>query len=86
MISPFVAPPRAHLHQVGQAVHVRLRPRHFGPEAAPQTQQVGGHADGQLRKDEGNEEGVEIMEFFFRNKPGIVDIIWYLVDTNMDVF
>ena len=75
MISPFVAPPRAHLHQVGQAVHVRLRPRHFGPEAAPQTQQVGGHADGQLRKDEGNEEGVEIMEFFFRNKPGIVDII-----------
>jgi hypothetical protein len=29
---------------------------------------------------------VEIMEFFFRNKPGIVDIIWYLVDTNMDVF
>ena len=66
-----LAPPGAHLHHVGQALHVRLRPRHLGPEAAPQTRQEGGHADGQLCNDEGNEESVEIMEMFFRNKPGI---------------
>ena len=56
---------------------MRLGP-HLGPEAAPQTGQVGGRGDAHQRHDEGNEEGVEIMESFFRNKPdGCLWLIYF---------